>query len=114
MTHHTNLESKEEMSASQSAVQAGPIRVDPIVVPITVSVGHSLLLTALVLLAVSVQLAFHRLRNRTSTRNHELGRLDEGIYPMRLSEWMETTQPDHIAPNRRSLLDALRELTTIR
>jgi hypothetical protein len=62
-----------------------PIRVEPIVIPITISTSHSWLLTALVVLAVSLQLAIHRFRSRSTAMN--------------------------MPYEKKSLLDVLREMT---
>jgi len=60
-------EAKAEEEAQRQAMSS--VRVEPVLVPITVSVGHSLLITISVLLAVSLQLAYHRSRNHLIEMN---------------------------------------------
>jgi hypothetical protein len=85
---------------------AVPVQV--VVAPVSLNLGHSLELSAVALLAVGLQLAYHH-------RSREVVVCEEHFDPpIRLSEWMEqqpTTDPETRTYKRRSILSALQERT---
>jgi hypothetical protein len=94
------------MSPVADDTRAMPMQV--VVAPVSLNIGHSLELSAVALLAVGLQLAYHH-------RSREVVVCEEQCDPpIRLSEWMEResmTEPEGAVPKRRSLLAVLQDMT---
>jgi hypothetical protein len=94
------------MSAVTDDTRPGGVQV--VLAPFSVSVGHSLELSALAVLAVGLKVAYDHRSREVPLRNEYFDP------PIPLSVWMEResmTEPQIGIYKRRSLLDVLREMT---